>query len=805
MVTLSLSHSLFAGTPILWSYREIPRDFDGSCGIHRTLIPSSTILCSHEVLRHGSSLKYPILGDLLGLTRLILSSKYSVTQDLFRLSIDGTMVSSVLLNFPLTFHCARDQYELCLNHGEILLGKVTLRLRGQHNVCTGFGVDSFFSTSSHSFDLINQLTGSFHQLLLSLFSFVSLCTRETFTLRLLFACSDVVLEQLSLRLQVACSNIVHKYYYYYYYSRSFYQDSLNSCFGRSVSSSSVYTLRLFRFVLFRFIFWFTMSTTQAPAPATTTTTTYIAPTGSNVLTDVKFDAEAAKPVAAQTGWTRSAREALTNEGIVKFRESFAKKVLKTLISSNLNVSSYKASEMDDKNNFFNAIGQWSSASLQIQSWMRTHFVDTPFIIMKVQDVEVQSANGTTTKKPRVHQVDSLFKIWNSLTLDEVFDSCEIYYKFSESAVESQNLNLSWEFIMANIDSDLRAIVNAELSSYIERSPTVAQSGPMAYFIIANRIIRCTTGLSHNVITGLMGMGLVHFKGENVVDCVATLRSVLLFLGFGTPRSQCPPTTNKILVDVFLRCSNPVFVQYVRNLSDFHESDIDTPEKLFSKVQVYYNELLMKPNGWIRSTKNRSAFAAELPELAAILEGQDKGRETRDAFTADVPNEIEFQQASGRSGRRNRNRRQQANAAGGVSSGNGGGATGLKDAQGRWINDRQGNPIDYTPPRPGQPNRRQKADGSNEWYCSECGRWGNHGDERHAAFLERRRQSSNNRGNGSTNANANSNSNANGNANANAGGSGSAPPSMHRATFAQPILSLLSGRVNNIAYDSDNSF
>lgn len=53
------------------------------------------------------------------------------------------------------------------------------------------------------------------------------------------------------------------------------------------------------------------------------------------------------PVAVATGWTRVAREALKDEGYVKFRKAFMKKILKAPISSNLNVSSYKATEMDD--------------------------------------------------------------------------------------------------------------------------------------------------------------------------------------------------------------------------------------------------------------------------------------------------------------------------------------------------------------------------------------------------------------------------------------------------------------------------
>ena len=84
--------------------------------------------------------------------------------------------------------------------------------------------------------------------------------------------------------------------------------------------------------------------------------------------------------------------------------------------------------------------------------------------------------------------------------------------------------------------------------------------------------------------GIDGHGSLHFKGKNVVDCVATLHSILHFLGHCTPRSQTPPMLNKILVDAFLCCSNPVFVQYIHNLADFHTGEIDEHKKLFSKVQ-----------------------------------------------------------------------------------------------------------------------------------------------------------------------------------------------------------------------------
>ena len=64
--------------------------------------------------------------------------------------------------------------------------------------------------------------------------------------------------------------------------------------------------------------------------------------------------------------------------------------------------------MDDKSNFFNAIGQWSNASLQLQFWMRTHFMDTVFALMKAKVITSPDLNDPTKtiSVTRVLQVDS---------------------------------------------------------------------------------------------------------------------------------------------------------------------------------------------------------------------------------------------------------------------------------------------------------------------------------------------------------------------------------------------------------------
>ncbi len=135
------------------------------------------------------------------------------------------------------------------------------------------------------------------------------------------------------------------------------------------------------------------------------------PAGATALFDGQFNTTQTAPIAATTGWTRTSRGALSDEGLVKFRENFIKKIVKIPVSSNLNVASYKAAEMDDKKNFFNAIASWTNSSLQFQAYLRTHFVDTVFVLMKTV---------TTGTNVRVHQVDSLLKVWYTVSLDYVY-------------------------------------------------------------------------------------------------------------------------------------------------------------------------------------------------------------------------------------------------------------------------------------------------------------------------------------------------------------------------------------------------
>ena len=110
-------------------------------------------------------------------------------------------------------------------------------------------------------------------------------------------------------------------------------------------------------------------------------------------------------------------------------------------------------------------------------------------------------------------------------------------------------------------------------------------------------------LARNVVMGIMGMGLIHFKGKNVVSCHLVQCSLV-------------PCVMDNLIDVFLCCSNVVVINNLRNVCDLHCNTIDAPKKLFLHVQSHCNGLLIKPNGWICPEK-KTAFLAKSLELAAM--------------------------------------------------------------------------------------------------------------------------------------------------------------------------------------------
>jgi hypothetical protein len=331
--------------------------------------------------------------------------------------------------------------------------------------------------------------------------------------------------------------------------------------------------------------------------------------------DTVFDL---KKVAANIagGYNRATRSALKNDALVKVKEAAVKKILPTLLSSNLQVTTFDPSEMKESSNFFNFVSSWRTDSSMLRQHAISYYMQNVFNIVKIVKSERLDANGDpmtdpVTKAPlydyNISEIGDLFELWPHLTLTEVSDSCKIIARHAED-VDRQNLQWSWEFILANVDADLRHFIMAETDSL----GVFGNSGPLAFYVAAKKIITSTSNLAHNVISGVMVLELRHFDGEDVAHCVFVLRNVLKFLNHGHPTfNKCPPTIMEYLIDVFLCCSNYQFKTYIQNLRDFHPNQVATPEQLFAKAQHYYNDLVTKPgNVWLPIRKKRAVFNVE---------------------------------------------------------------------------------------------------------------------------------------------------------------------------------------------------
>ena len=325
-------------------------------------------------------------------------------------------------------------------------------------------------------------------------------------------------------------------------------------------------------------------------------------------------------VAPQTvgGYTRNTRAGLTGEALIKVKDSAVRKILDRPLSSNVDVSTFDPSRMKDKDNFFSVIGGWRADALSIRQHATAYYMHNVFIIASIgstprldaQGNQVMDANGDPIMVDAVVEGDSLFDVWHNVSRETVSNSVRLYAEHAED-VDRQNLQWSWEFILSNIDIGLRQYVISE----VENLPMhVGQTGPMAFYIVANKIVSSTNNLAHNVIAGVLGLELHHFEGEDVAECVCVLRNVLKFLNYGHAAfDRTPPTIMDLLVNVFLRASNENFVSYVRNLKNFHQADIATPEQLFSRVLEHYRQILTDPaEEWLNTRRHPSLFTGGSP-------------------------------------------------------------------------------------------------------------------------------------------------------------------------------------------------
>jgi hypothetical protein len=283
--------------------------------------------------------------------------------------------------------------------------------------------------------------------------------------------------------------------------------------------------------------------------------------------------------------------------------------------------------------------------------------------------------------------DNLLHQWHAVTIDQVVASVGVYLKFVDDKVDRDNLVWSFDYIMALCDYDLQHYILSVLEAYPKE---IGHTGPVAFHVMASRILQTSENLSQNVVAGLISMRLHHFDAENVVECVFTLRNVLKFLNYDTPNSLCPPTIMKMLTTIFRGTSVDEFRSYITTLETFHKGRIVKPEDLFNEAQAQYENLITSDR-WVKTKKKASSF---------LLQGGPSGKTYEDGFDDS--------------------------------------SSKTPSSEKKVDMDRKGNKIDRSPPDEGSPSKRVGSSGEEEFWCGSCprgGRWGNHGTSGHDAWYK----------------------------------------------------------------------
>ena len=473
------------------------------------------------------------------------------------------------------------------------------------------------------------------------------------------------------------------------------------------------------------------------------------------INGVEFDT-ATTPSGINHGYTKAQRDALTDDTLIKVHDQAIKSNLPAKLTKGLQVTTYNPADMKDTNNFFNFVSQWESVILSVETHLKTYYMETPFTLyvrtktqpdadeLCIYEMElgnflialadnggdgksyVDATTATVVNRP-IHPTGivaisgggDIIRNWHTMSLEQVCDSVKLQLQFVSDPVHRQNLVWTFSYFMDSLDADLKAFVLSKISKL---PADVGRTGPVAFMIIAQRILQTTENLAQKVINGFIALCLTHFEGENVIECIFTLRNVLKFLRFGEAETFAPRTTIVILYDVFRGTSVAAFRNFVQQAQDIILKDVTDPEIIFDHLQSKYEELLLADR-WVPTKKRHSAF--HMGETQTYADADKK-----------LNNEKKASPNQGQAG------------------------SPQKEKKERPTHNKSGRKIDYTPPKNNEPHERER-EGRKEYWCGRCGRWGSHKTDGHDEWRKnyKGKGRKGNDGNAAANAAASSNSQA----------------------------------------------
>ena len=292
----------------------------------------------------------------------------------------------------------------------------------------------------------------------------------------------------------------------------------------------------------------------------------------------------------------------------------------------------------------------------------------------------------------------LFHSYNDVEL-ETIKKASAFFMQRGQPFHVENLLWSGTKLLNSCDEKLRQKIEEKTIRYSVEHRT----GPV-YFAIMIALVLASSSQSLRVLTKKVeNFSLLEVTGENVQTATSFLRGASEHL---SNNGGLPSDYLELAAIALKKCSTKEFADFINSIYLNHEQGIKrlALETLLSEADNKYTTLVSR-GAWEAGTGSKShdsVFHAGVTCYNCNKVGH---------YAKDCPKN----KNKPKNGRSNENK-----------GGRGRGKGGEKGGKG---NNNQ--TVDRTPPKPGEPHKRKKKNGSgDEAWCGTCGRWGNHATSEH---------------------------------------------------------------------------
>jgi len=305
----------------------------------------------------------------------------------------------------------------------------------------------------------------------------------------------------------------------------------------------------------------------------------------------------------------------------------------------------------------------------------------------------------------------LFHSYNDVDLETIKKASAFFMRRGQP-YHVENLLWSGNKLLNSCDDKLRQKIEEKTIRYSVEHRT----GPV-YFAIMIALVLASSSQSLRILTKKVeNLSLTDIPGENVQTATSFLRGAAEHL---SNNDGLPSDYLELVAIALKKCSTKEFTDYITSIFLNHEQGIKkmTLDSFLTDADNKYTALTSR-GAWEIGTGSKdhnSAFHAEVTCYRCNKKGH---------YSRDCPSN---RNNGGKGGNGGRGKNNDRGGRGGGRGRNGRGGRGGTSGGGKNKDD-----IDKTPPKPGEPHRRKKKDGSDafEDWCGTCARWGNHPTAKH---------------------------------------------------------------------------